>query len=117
LKTLERVRGRKDGYVTLGDRWRVCMADLDEALFSLGGVLDFAAAIARRGGKDSLHLEVEAAGSARADMATAINCALDSIPAIYQARLAGQLVVDVAVQTQAAVGTQRLTKRMISAPT
>jgi phenylacetate-CoA ligase len=83
LKTLERVRVRASGYVAVGGY--VCMADLDEALFPLEGVLDFAAAITRRGGKDSLRLEVETAGSASAGMVAAINRALDSIPAICQA--------------------------------
>ncbi len=113
LKTLERVRGRAGGYVAVGERWHVCMADLDEVLFPLEGVLDFAAVITRRSGKDSLRLEVETAGSASAGMVAAINRALDSIPAICQARLVGQLDMVVIVQTQAAAGTQRLTKRMI----
>jgi phenylacetate-CoA ligase len=115
LKTLECVRGRANGYVAVGERWHVCMADLDEALFPIEGVLDFAAAMTRRGGKDSLRLEVKTAGSASDDMAAAVNRALDSIPAIHQAELADQLGVAVIVQAQAAAGMQRLSKRMISA--
>jgi hypothetical protein len=74
------------------------IADLDEALFSLESVLDFAATVSREGAQDCLRLEVKVVEDTQDSIAGAIDATLESIPAIQLARTSGQLDVGVAVQ-------------------
>lgn len=57
LKTLERITHRWAGRVPIGLR-TLTMADLDEALFAIDGVLNFTASLSDENGRDSLQLEV-----------------------------------------------------------
>ena len=98
LKTLEQVRGRVGGCVAVGDQWHLTMADLDEALFSIAGVLDFTALVSRDGRQDRLRLEVKVVEEANDDIAGAIDAALESIPAVESARTSDQLEVVAAMQ-------------------
>ncbi|MBN1286585.1 MAG: phenylacetate--CoA ligase family protein [Anaerolineae bacterium] len=80
LKTLERVRYRLDGIVHVNKDHDLTMAHLDEALFSVEGVLDFDAtwSAGRDGGALSLCVQVvENAG-----MLPALEAALRTIPAL-----------------------------------
>lgn len=56
LKRLGRVQGRVDGRLRLRQGSTITMAALDEALFPIAGVLNFAAKITDAGGQDQLHL-------------------------------------------------------------
>jgi phenylacetate-coenzyme A ligase PaaK-like adenylate-forming protein len=67
VRRLERVRARRDGRIHLSGG-RVTMAMLDEALFALHWVLDFAAAVAEG---DVLELGIRNAGAWRPDMVRA----------------------------------------------
>jgi phenylacetate-CoA ligase len=58
LKTLERITHRWSGRVLIGARY-LTMADLDEALFAIDGVLNFTATVLNDNGLDCLHLEVK----------------------------------------------------------
>jgi phenylacetate-CoA ligase len=98
LKTLECIRQRASGYIAIGDQWQLAMADLDEALFSIASVLDFAAAISHKGAQDRLRLEVRVVEGTDSSIAGALDAALESIPAIQLARTSHQLDVVVAVQ-------------------
>jgi phenylacetate-coenzyme A ligase PaaK-like adenylate-forming protein len=60
LKTLERITHRLDGRVRIGEQ-TLTMADLDEAVFAIEGVLNFTATLTRENGHDCLHLEVKIA--------------------------------------------------------
>ncbi|MBP7687596.1 MAG: phenylacetate--CoA ligase family protein [Thermoflexales bacterium] len=60
LKTLERITQRLAGRVRIGEQ-TLTMADLDEAVFALDGVLNFTATLTRENGHDGLHLEVKIA--------------------------------------------------------
>jgi len=60
LRTLERITHRLDGRVRIGDQ-TLTMADLDEAVLAIDGVLNFAATLTRENGHDCLHLEVKIA--------------------------------------------------------
>ncbi len=64
LKTLERITHRLDGRVRIGEQ-TLTMADLDEALFALDGVMNFTATLTRENGHDCLHLEVKIADGHR----------------------------------------------------
>ncbi len=112
LKTLERVRQRASGQVTLGNQWRLTMADLDEALFSIADTLDFTATISRQTAQNGLQLKVRAVEGTNDNVAGTIEAALKSIPAIQLARAARQLTVRVAVEKTRSV-TARPIKRTI----
>ncbi len=64
LKTLERITHRLAGRVLIGDQ-TLTMADLDEALFAVDGVLNFTATMVNDNGHDSLQLEVKIAADRR----------------------------------------------------
>lgn len=59
LKTLERITHRLDGRVTIGEH-TLTLADLDEALFALDGVLNFTATLLKSDSRDQLQIEVKA---------------------------------------------------------
>jgi phenylacetate-coenzyme A ligase PaaK-like adenylate-forming protein len=99
LKTLERVKSRVSGHVAIGDQWQLTIAELDEALFSIAGVLDFSAAIAHEGVQDRLQLDVRVVAGTNANISSAIEGVLESIPAIQFARISDQLQVVVSVET------------------
>ncbi|MCC7447687.1 MAG: phenylacetate--CoA ligase family protein [Anaerolineae bacterium] len=60
LKTLARVTHRITGRIAVGDGY-LTMADLDNALFAIDGVLNFTATLVRENQRDSLHLDVQLA--------------------------------------------------------
>jgi phenylacetate-CoA ligase len=64
LRTLERITHRLSGRIPIGARY-LTMADLDEALFAIDGVLNFTATMLNDHGRDGLHLEVEIAKDQR----------------------------------------------------
>ena len=59
LKTLERITHRLAGRVVIGGH-TLTMADLDEALFAIDGVLNFTATLLQIDHRDQLHIEVKA---------------------------------------------------------
>jgi phenylacetate-coenzyme A ligase PaaK-like adenylate-forming protein len=56
LKRLARVQGRIDSCLRLEQGLSLSMADLDEALFPIPGLLNFTASVNRTSGQDQLHL-------------------------------------------------------------
>lgn len=94
LRRLGRVLGRLEGTVPLGGAHRLSMADLDEALFPVEGVIDFTAAIQRRPDGDHLRLALCAREiPARKTLAQAA-AAVRRIPAVAAARKSGHLILD-----------------------
>ncbi len=138
LKTLERVRQRASGYVAVGDGPYLTIADLDEALFSVEGLLDFSVIInassqnvranpcgqvqelpriidkipINRVEKDCLNIQVSVAERMGTDIEAVVEAALNSIPAIRLARAASQL--DIAVTVHKGPAVARPTKRIIA---
>jgi phenylacetate-CoA ligase len=96
LQTLERVTHRAGGDVPIGERY-LTMADLDEALFAVPGVLNFSATVAREG-RDILLLDVSGVEGHGSAVASKVDAALEAIPAIEVARARGQLDVVVTVK-------------------
>lgn len=100
LKTLARIVHRAAGYVTIGGGApapTLTMADLDEALFAIDGVLNFTATVTG-GAREVLLVQVDAAPVAGGRVAQEAAAALDAIPAIQLARSQGRLDVTVTVQ-------------------
>ena len=87
LKTLARVTHRADGAIALGDR-SFTLADLDEAIFALLGVLNFTVTIAHEG-CDVLMLQVITVEGSGAGVTAQVNAALAAIPAIALGQVAG----------------------------
>jgi phenylacetate-CoA ligase len=112
LKTLERIRRRASGQVVLGGLGRLTMADLDEALFSVGSVLDFTATISRQATQDCLRLEVRVTEGTGDTSAGAIEAALEAIPVIRLARASRQLDIIFSVERTRAVAARPI-KRTI----
>jgi phenylacetate-CoA ligase len=115
LKTLERVRQRAGSAIAVGDEQSLALADLDEALFSIEGLLDFSV-IMTLGNVvtlgDCLELKASVIEGARDDVASAIELALESIPAIRCAQAAGQL--DVAITVRKGPAVARPVKRVMT---
>jgi phenylacetate-coenzyme A ligase PaaK-like adenylate-forming protein len=92
LPRLARITQRIGGAVAIGGQWRLTLAELDEALFSVAGVVDFTAFVLREGGRDYLRLEAMVMEGCTVG---AIAAALESMPALRAARGAGQLSIAV----------------------
>ena len=112
LKTLEHVRYRLAGQAGLGDGRALGMADLDEALFPIEGVVDFTAELAR-GQPNRLRIDLILAPDRAGDPRPFAEAALDRVPAIRSAAHAGQLDLVVTSSPYAPSGTPRLAKRAI----
>jgi phenylacetate-coenzyme A ligase PaaK-like adenylate-forming protein len=113
LKTLEWIRRRLDGLLAVGSGGSLAMADLDEALFALDGVLDFSASMAQSGSKDSLNLTVTALEGTGAFLGPAIEAALEAIPSVRAARAAGQLEVVVTVQSGGGLAARPFKRQIV----
>jgi len=71
LKTLERVAGRINGRVPVGND-TLTIADLDRALFAIGDVMNFSASLIRENQRDCLCLEVQLASENAATVSRSI---------------------------------------------
>ena len=98
LKRLEWVRGRLEGAVSLANGSRLSMADLDEALFPLPGILNFQVVIDRENGKDQLNLTIYGRDETTGDVARQARRALENVTAVRAA-------LDMGALTVASVGT------------
>lgn len=85
LKTLARVKNRLRSIRPLAQGGSVSMADLDEAIFPVEGVLDFSASLTREQGLDRLRIEVQLTGPDSLQTFGAIEEALNTVPAIRSA--------------------------------
>ncbi len=114
LKTLERVRGRIQGRIEIGADY-LTMADLDEALFPIAGLLDFSVTLTCEEGVNRLHVQGFAIKETGAASTSTIWRQLNIIPSIKSAQEAGRLTVSVDVETMDWDNTpgSRLSKRRI----
>lgn len=96
LRRLARIRDRIEGSVSLGSRGSITIADLDDALFALPGVHDFAAALVP-GGPQELRLSLYSRHRSPALAAQAAD-ALMAQPAIAAACRAGDLHLRILLQ-------------------
>lgn len=103
LKTLEKVRGRFDGFLTVGDTI-LSLPEFDEALFTVSGLLNFSLIIKGERGKELLLINAEMMDGR--DSINSIEQALQVIPDI------NRLNISIQHQTSPA-GISRLSKRVI----
>lgn len=96
LKTVGPIWGRLDGCIQTGRRAPLFMGDLDEAVFGIGGIVNFHADIDTARGADRLTLWIATRKSARfKEMEDRVRRAVLSLPAIRTATARGRLAVRV----------------------
>ncbi len=93
LKSMERVKQRIDGSVRLGKKGSLGMADLDEPLFGLPGLLDFTARLTHEAGIDRFHIEILAMDERSGQLAQSAREAVNALPAVRAAVGEGALRV------------------------
>jgi hypothetical protein len=112
LRRIEKIRARKTGLVSMGAHGDISMADLDEALFPIAGVVDFSADI-RRAGKFRLELTLHTVtGCIDEDM---VMRALSSIPPLHSALASGSLGIDILFRIVSDRLEEKTSKRKIGA--
>jgi phenylacetate-CoA ligase len=109
--TLELIRQRVSGTFTVGEQTNINIAELDEVLFGIDGVLNFTATLTRSGANDHLALTVQALEGKEKTLAAATEAALQGLPRLRAAEAGGQLEIEVSVQTGGAL--PRPAKRQI----
>ena len=100
LKTMERVKLRLEGSVELGSRGTLSMADLDEPLFGLPGLLDFSAVLTRETDRDRLHIEIQAMEGGSEQLAESARSAIEAAAAVRAAIREGALRVSIAIRLE-----------------
>lgn len=101
LKRLAPVRERVHGKIALAGGGALSMAMLDEAVFTVSGVLNFRAAISIHGHADRLEIIAQAAGWAKDETPELIRQALLTIPAVAANVDNGDLIVNPVALDQA----------------
>ncbi|MEI6205800.1 MAG: DVU_1553 family AMP-dependent CoA ligase [Desulfuromonadales bacterium] len=91
LKRLAWIWGRLAGQVKLGGNDLLNMADLDEALFPLPGLLNFQAALTEEDGVDVLSVSLFTRGGSAEKLCRSTWEALAAIPAVQKASATGKL--------------------------
>jgi phenylacetate-coenzyme A ligase PaaK-like adenylate-forming protein len=94
LARLDRVRGRLEAEVPLGSGLRLGIADLDEAIFPLEGVVDYQAEVCHGPDGDRLGITLHVPGAPTDKTPAAAEAALGRAPALAAALAAGALALD-----------------------
>jgi len=94
LKTVEKVRGRVAESVKLGVADVLCITDLDEALFSVSGVIQYRAQLERTGESARLLLSVHGRSLQPDQLSAMVKQRVVKIPTISRAIANGNLEVD-----------------------
>ena len=104
LKTMSRIKRRLAGDVVIAKGITLNMAEIDEALFQVDGLLDFSAEVTGNGRSNCLQINAQTIGGpGNEQMETAIVQALDTLTMVQSAKSLG--ILDIAVRT----GTQNTT--------
>jgi phenylacetate-coenzyme A ligase PaaK-like adenylate-forming protein len=90
LKRLEWVKGRLADRADVGGEQQLSMADLDEALFPLPGLLNFRATLAGENGRDILQVSLLTQGGPAEKLCRSAREALETIPVIQKALRSGE---------------------------
>lgn len=93
LRRMDRVKSRLSGKIELTTGNFLTMADLDEALFALDGLVDFQATLTRKGSKDQLEIEIKSAAGKREEMLEQVQLAVTAVPVVKSAVAAGELTI------------------------
>ena len=99
---LERVSGRLNNRLDLGDGAWLPMWLLDEALFTVPGLLDYRAALHSEHGRRRLKLTVQAAEGGRPALAAEVERAVAAVPALGRRLAVGDIVLELIKVSQQA---------------
>jgi phenylacetate-CoA ligase len=116
LRTLERITRRAEGVVHLAEGSPFCLADLDEALFRIPAVVDFDATLTRAQARDRLDVAVRVNGCVAPSTRTAVEQAVERVPAVREARARGGLDVAVTLARGTAVPAPAKRRMRVHAP-
>ena len=98
LKTMSRVKRRLAGNVVIAKGITLNMAEIDEALFRIDGLIDFSAEVTGNARSNCLHISARAiSGPGNEKMEIAIVQALDTLTMVQSAKSLG--ILDIAVRT------------------
>ena len=114
LKTLARVKNRLCSIRHLEQGGSLGMADLDEAIFPVDGVVDFSASLTRERGQDRLLIKAQVTGLDNRRALAAIEEALKTVPVIRSALRGGSLSLEVSVLPEGHVLTRDTAKRVLA---
>jgi phenylacetate-coenzyme A ligase PaaK-like adenylate-forming protein len=113
LKTLARVTSSMRSTRLLASGDSLSMAQLDEAIFPVEGVLDFAAFLWREQGMDWLRIDVRAGEALGSEAADAIRENLGKVPELRSAVTAGMLLLSVVLVSEGRHFGRGTAKRVI----
>lgn len=114
LKRLEWVKGRRQGGIRLGENRILTVADLDEALFRLPGLLNFQVEIQSDRDGDILNTTLFPGENPSTDICCAVRAALEEIPAVRSSVAAGRLTVaTVRTSTENWISTGSIKRKII----
>lgn len=114
LPRLSKLQGRLAGQVDIGGPLKISMPQLDEALFSLSGLVDFRAALIPLDfGRKALQLTIESSSGSERRLLDNIDRRLSTIPALRAAVANGSLVLRPTVPAEKSFAVSATIKRMI----
>lgn len=117
LPRLSKVQGRLAARVDIGGSLKPGMPDLDEALFSLPGLVNFRALLLPlEADRNALQLIIETVPGAEQRTRDNVDRRLPAIPALRAAVAAGRLVLHPTVLTDAPLSVSATVKRLIEQP-
>lgn len=117
LPRLGKVQGRLAARIDIGGSLKPGMSDLDEALFSLGGLLNFRAILMPLDtNRSALQLIIETSPGAERRTRDNIDRRLPTIPALRAAVASGRLVLQPTVLADAPLSVSATVKRFIEQP-
>jgi phenylacetate-coenzyme A ligase PaaK-like adenylate-forming protein len=106
---MARIKGRLDEDVILAEGMTLNMAEMDEALFLVDGLLDFNAELTRNGNTNCLEIRAKIIDTPGSEMETAILGAVDTIPSVKSLKYLGILDITVRTGIPMAIGTAKRT--------
>lgn len=113
LRRMEPVRNRKNSVVFLEDQSGFTLADLDEKIFAVPGVIDFTVAVDNMRHTTQLNITVWILGECKERINSAILAAVKSLPKLERARLAGSLSISIDINRDVAIHVPHPGKRKI----
>lgn len=115
LKTLEKVRSRIAGNLKIMDTM-ISLADLDEVLFTLEGVIDYSAIVKQEDSHCEIMLQVHVLNENQRDIRPEIKHALDKVPSLHYAQSHGKLNIQIVIASPDFTALSSMAKRTFIYP-
>ena len=95
LRRLDRITGRKNSLISIGENQHFSISDLDENIFAVSGVIDFTASVDNSRKATKLTIAAVTIDQPYEDIESALSVALDAVYSIREARRDGKLKMSV----------------------